>query len=148
MTLETKEANYEGEGEISMDQLVIASLRMRPDRIIVGEIRGKEALHMIHAMNTGHDGSMSTGHSNSSMDMLHRLEWMVLSVMDIPLNAIKRMIGHSLDIVIHLERQLSGQRGILTIDQVFFEEDYVLKPLARLKEGILTQVGGVDEAKN
>lgn len=141
VTLETKAANYEGQGEITMDQLVKCSLRMRPDRIIVGEVRGKEALDMIHAMNTGHDGSMSTGHSNSSRDMLNRLELMILSNMELPLNAVKRMIARSIDMIVHLERNSSGQRSVHTIDCIDFDTDYVLKPLYKLKGDILVKVG-------
>jgi len=126
VTLETKTPNYEGEGGIDMSDLVKCSLRMRPDRIIVGEVRGKEAIEMIQAMNTGHDGSMSTGHANSSRDMLSRLELMILSHMDLPLHAVKHMIGSSIDVLVHLERHRDGKRRVISIDELSIEGDYVL----------------------
>ena len=98
--LETRNANTEGKGEINMKTLIKTSLRMRPERIIVGEVRGEEALDMLQAMNTGHDGSMSTGHANSTQDMLSRLETMVLMAAPLPLEVIKKQIASAIDIII------------------------------------------------
>ena len=102
--MEARQANTEGENEITIRDLIRTSLRMRPDRIIVGEVRGKEAIDMLQAMQTGHDGSMSTGHSNNTKDMLNRLETMVLMGMDIPMNAIRSQIASAIDIIVHLGR--------------------------------------------
>jgi pilus assembly protein CpaF len=119
LTLETRPANVEGRGEISMRQLVINSLRMRPDRIIVGECRGAEALDMLQAMNTGHDGSMTTAHSNSPRDTLARLETMVLMAgMDLPLRAIREQIASALNLVVHQERMRDGTRRLTKITEV------------------------------
>ena len=106
--LETRNANTEGEGEITMSQLIRASLRMNPTRIIVGEVRGRETLDMLQAMNTGHDGSLSTGHGNSARDMLSRLETMVLMAAELPLPAIRSQIASALDIMVHLGRLRDG----------------------------------------
>ena len=100
--METRNANTEGEGEITMSQLIRASLRMNPSRIIVGEVRGKETLDMLQAMNTGHAGSLSTGHGNSPWDMISRLETMVLMAAELPLAAIRSQIASALDVMIHL----------------------------------------------
>ncbi len=116
--LETREANGEGEGEITIGDLIRASLRMNPSRIIVGEVRGKEALDMISAMNTGHDGSLSTGHGNSPRDMLSRLETMVLMGADIPLGAVRSQIAAAINILIHLGRLRDKSRRILSIAEV------------------------------
>lgn len=116
--LETKAANVDGEGAIDMAQLIKASLRMRPDRIVVGEVRGKEALDMIHAMNTGHDGSLSTGHGNSCKDMLRRLELMILKAVDLPSKVLERLIASSIDVIIHLERGQGGLRYIRQINEI------------------------------
>ncbi len=116
--LETRNENIEGEGEISMGELIRAALRMNPDRIIVGEVRGKEALDMLSAMNTGHDGSLSTGHANSPADMLRRLESMVLMGADLPLIAIQRQIASAIDILIHIGRLRDKSRKILAITEV------------------------------
>ena len=119
LPLETRPANVEGRGEITMRQLVINSLRMRPDRIIVGECRGAEALDMLQAMNTGHDGSMTTAHSNSPRDTLARLETMVLMAgMDLPLRAIREQIASALNLVVHQERMRDGSRKITKITEV------------------------------
>jgi len=119
VTLETRPPNVEGRGEITMRQLVINSLRMRPDRIIVGECRGAEALDMLQAMNTGHDGSMTTAHSNSPRDTLARLETMVLMAgMDLPLRAIREQIASALHVVMHQERMRDGTRKITKITEV------------------------------
>lgn len=113
--LETRNANTEGEGEITMSQLIKAALRMNPSRIVVGEVRGKEALDMLQAMNTGHPGSLSTGHANSPGDMISRLETMVLMAAQLPLAAIRSQIVSALDIMIHLGRIKDGTRKVLSI---------------------------------
>ncbi len=115
VTLEARNANLEGENEITIRDLIRTALRMRPTRIIVGEVRGSEALDMIQAMNTGHDGSLSTGHANSSRDMLSRLETMVLMGMDLPLQAIRRQIASGVDLIVHLGRLRDGSRRVLEI---------------------------------
>ena len=116
--LETRNANTEGEGEITMSQLIRASLRMNPTRIIVGEGRGRETLDMLQAMNTGHDGSLSTGHGNSARDMLSRLETMVLMAAELPLPAIRSQIASALDIMVHLGRLRDGSRKVLSIAEI------------------------------
>ena len=116
--LETKNATLSGDGSIGIGDLIRASLRMNPDRIIVGEVRGREALDMLQAMNTGHDGSLSTGHGNSAKDMLARLETMVLSGADLPLPAIRAQIASAIDIMIHLGRLREGERKMLEILEV------------------------------
>ena len=116
--LEARNANVEGCVPISIRDLIRTSLRMRPDRIIVGEVRGGEAVDMIQAMNTGHDGSMSTGHSNNPTDMLHRLETMMMMGIDLPLTAIQRQIASALDIIIHLGRLRDKSRKVLEIVEV------------------------------
>ena len=119
LPLETRPANVEGRGAINMQQLVINSLRMRPDRIIVGECRGAEALDMLQAMNTGHDGSMTTAHSNGPRDTLARLETMVLMAgMDLPLRAIREQIASALNLVVHQERMRDGTRKITKITEI------------------------------
>lgn len=117
--LETKNANAAGEGAITMRDLIKSSLRMRPDRIIVGEVRGAEALDMLQAMNTGHDGSISTGHANSAQDMINRLDTMVLQgASGLPQIAIRRQIVSAVDIIIHLSRMRDGTRKTLSISEV------------------------------
>lgn len=123
VSLETRDANSEGEGEISMSMLIRSSLRMRPDRIIVGEVRGAEALDMLSAMNTGHDGSLSTGHANSTHDMLTRLESMVLMAVELPLQAIKNQIAAGLDIMVHLQRMRDHSRRVMEISEIKGVED-------------------------
>ena len=118
VSLETRDANFEGEGEISMAMLIRAALRMRPDRIIVGEVRGAEALDMLTAMNTGHDGSLSTGHANSTEDMLTRLESMVLMAAELPLKAIRDQISAGIDIMVHLSRMPDKSRKVMEISEV------------------------------
>lgn len=118
VSLETRNANTEGKGEISIRDLIKASLRMRPNRIIVGEVRGKEALDMLSAMNTGHEGSMSTGHANNVRDMLSRLETMVLSGFELPLQVVRQQICSAIDIMIHLSRFHDGRRGVTEISQL------------------------------
>ena len=116
--METRQANSQGEKVISIRDLIKASLRVRPDRIIVGEVRGGETLDMLQAMNTGHDGSMSTGHGNSPSDMMTRLETMVLMGIDMPLAAIRAQIATAIDIVIHLGRMRDKTRKVLEINEV------------------------------
>lgn len=116
--MECRNANVQGKGEINMQQLIKTSLRMRPDRIIVGEVRGKEVVDMLQAMNTGHDGSMSSGHGNSIEGMLRRLEAMFLQVSDFPVDAIRSQIAEGIDIFIHLGRLSDGRRKVLTISEV------------------------------
>lgn len=116
--LEMRNPNMEGEGEITIRQLIRTALRMRPDRIIVGEVRGPETVDMVQAMSTGHKGSLSTGHSDSSADMLRRLEMMMLMGMDLPLAAIQRQIASAIDIIIHIGRLRDKSRKILEIVEV------------------------------
>ena len=116
--LETRNANLEGSHEVTIRDLLRTALRMRPTRIIVGEVRGKEAADLLQCLNTGHAGSMSTGHANSSKDMLSRLEMMVLMGMDIPLSAIRSQIAAGIDIVVHLGRVSDGSRKIMEISEV------------------------------
>ncbi|MDR2044730.1 MAG: CpaF family protein [Clostridium sp.] len=116
--LETRNGNVEGCQEITIRDLIRSSLRMRPDRIIVGEVRGAEAIDMMQCLNTGHDGSMSTGHANSCADMLFRLENMILMGMDIPLNAIKQQIASGIDLIVHLGRLRDKTRKVLEIMEV------------------------------
>lgn len=116
--LEARQANLEGENGISIRDLIKSSLRMRPDRIVIGEVRGAEALDMLQAMNTGHDGSLSTGHANSPKDMLSRLETMVLMGMDMPLSAIKSQIASGIDIIVHLGRLRDKSRKVLEIVEI------------------------------
>lgn len=134
--METRNANVEGCKEITIRDLIKTSLRMRPDRIIVGEVRGGEAFDMMQCLNTGHDGSMSTGHANSSKDMLSRLENMILMGIDIPLTAIKQQIASGIDIIIHLGRLRDKSRKVLEIVEVqgFDKDEIVLNPLYQFVE--------------
>lgn len=134
--METRNANVEGCREITIRDLIKSSLRMRPDRIIVGEVRGGEAFDMLQCLNTGHDGSMSTGHANSSKDMLSRLENMILMGMELPLNAIRQQIASGIDILIHLGRLRDKSRKVLEIIEVLgFEDGEIqLKTLYRFEE--------------
>lgn len=116
--LETRNSNTEGKGEVTIKDLIRASLRMRPERIIVGEVRGAEALDMLQAMNTGHDGSISTGHANSNIDMISRLETMVLCGAVLPLEAIRQQIASAIDIMVHLSRQRDSTRKIMDISEI------------------------------
>ncbi len=116
--MECKQANAQKKGQITMEQLIKTSLRMRPDRIIVGEVRGKEVIDMIQAMNTGHDGSLSTGHGNSIKGMLRRLESMFLQAADYPIEAIRSQIAEGIDIIIHLGRLSDGSRKVLEIAEI------------------------------
>ena len=121
--LETRNANTEGARAISIRDLIKSSRRMRPDRIIVGEVRGSEAIDMLQALNTGHDGSLSTGHANSSRDMLTRLETMVLMGMELPLAAVRRQIASGVDIIVHLGRLRDKSRRVLEIVEILGFED-------------------------
>jgi pilus assembly protein CpaF len=119
VSMESRPSNIEGKGQIAIRDLVRNSLRMRPDRIIVGEVRGGEALDMLQAMNTGHDGSMSTGHANGPRDMLARLETMVLMAgMDLPLRAIREQIASAVDLILHHSRLADGSRKVTTVTEV------------------------------
>lgn len=116
--LEARNANTEGKMEISIRDLIRSSLRMRPDRIIIGEVRGSEAVDLLQALNTGHDGSLSTGHANSPEDMLSRLETMVLMGMEIPLPAIRRQIASGIDVIVHLGRMRDRSRKVLQVLEI------------------------------
>ncbi len=116
--LECRNANIQGKGAIDMAMLVKSSLRMRPDRIIIGEVRGKEVMDMIQAMNTGHDGSMCSGHANSITGMLKRLEAMFLQAADIPLDAVRSQIAEGIDIMIHMSRMRDGSRKVIEIAEL------------------------------
>ncbi len=125
--LETRNANVEGCSEITIRDLIKSSLRMRPDRIIVGEVRGAEAIDMVQALNTGHDGSLSTGHANSAVDMLARLETMILMGMDLPIPAIRGQLASGIDIIVHLGRLRDKSRKVLEIAEVIDYEDGEIK---------------------
>lgn len=125
--LETRSCNMEGVKAITARELIHTALRMRPDRIIVGECRGEEALDMLQAMNTGHDGSLSTGHANSTQDMLNRLETMVLMGMDLPLTAIRQQIASAIDVLIHLERGRDKKRRVVEISEVLGVKNGVIR---------------------
>lgn len=147
--LETRLVNYEGTGEVTIRDLVINSLRMRPDRIIVGEVRGKEAFDMLQAMNTGHDGSLTTMHANSPLDALNRLETMVLMAgMDIPIKAIREYIENAIDLVVNVSRLSDGRRKVTSICEVdgFNDDTIVLKEIFNFKQTGLTKTGEVDGA--
>ena len=134
--LETRNANMEGKGEITIRDLIKSSLRMRPERIVVGEVRGPEALDMLQAMNTGHDGSLSTGHANSTKDMLSRLETMVLTGAQIPLEAIRQQIASAVDIIIQLSRLRDKSRRTIEITEVlgFENGEIILNPIYKFVE--------------
>jgi pilus assembly protein CpaF len=147
LRLESRPPNIEGEGAIAIRDLVRNSLRMRPDRIIVGEVRGGEALDMLQAMNTGHDGSLSTVHANSARDALHRIETMVLMAgYDLPVRAIREQVSSALDLVVHLERLEDGSRRVTSITEVQrMESDVItLQDIFEFKIAGVTQDGGVD----
>ena len=136
VNLETRNANAEGTKEINIRDLIRTSLRMRPDRIIVGEVRGGEAFDMLQALNTGHDGSLSTGHANSARDMLSRLETMALMGMELPLSAIRRQIASGVDIIVHLGRLRDKSRRVLEIVEVIGMEyeEIIIQPLYLFRE--------------
>jgi pilus assembly protein CpaF len=127
LRLEARPANIEGEGQVTIRDLVRNSLRMRPDRIIVGEVRGAEALDMLQAMNTGHDGSLCTVHANSTRDALSRIETMVLMAgYDLPIKAIRNQVASALDLVVHLERLTDGSRKVVSVSEVMRMEGDVI----------------------
>lgn len=155
VSLETRNKNSSGKGEINMTQLIKSSLRMRPERIVVGEVRGGEALDMLQAMNTGHDGSLSTGHANSTKDMLSRLETMVIQGAEgLPLDAIRQQIASALDIIIYLSRLRDHSRKTMEITEVVGYENGKIKlnPLYVFEEdekSTLDKVsGGLKRTKN
>lgn len=145
ISLETRNANYEGEGAITIRDLVINSLRMRPDRIVVGEVRGKEAFDMLQAMNTGHDGSMTTMHANGCPDALNRLETMILMAgMEIPVRALREYIKDAIDIVVNIERLSDGKRKITSISEVVgMNKNEII-----LKEIFAFEKKGLNESKD
>lgn len=152
--METRNANMEGKGEISIRDLIKSSLRMRPERIVVGEVRGAEALDMLQAMNTGHDGSLSTGHANSTKDMLSRLETMVLSGAQIPIDAIRQQIASAVDIIIQLSRLRDKSRRTMEITEVVGYENGQIKlnPLYQFVEHGEDEnkkiIGGLERTEN
>lgn len=135
--LEAKMANVDGGTSVTIRDLIRTALRMRPDRIIVGEVRGGEAMDMLQALNTGHEGSLSTAHANSSRDMLSRLETMTLMGVELPLEAIRRQIASGVDILIHLGRMRDKSRKVLEITEVcgFEQGEIRIQPLYRWQEG-------------
>ena len=134
--MEVRQADGDGVSNVTLRDLIRTSLRMRPDRIIVGEVRGEEALDMIQSMNTGHDGSLSTGHANSPQDMLSRLETMALFDSDIPIQAIRKQIASSIDIIVQLERLRDRSRRVTAIAEVLdcTEDAYILNPIFEFHE--------------
>lgn len=136
VSLETRNANTERRGEITIRDLIRTSLRMRPNRIVVGEVRGAECLDMLQAMNTGHDGSLSTGHSNSALDMLSRLETMVLSAADLPVTVVRQQISSAINIFVHLSRLRDRSRRVMEISEVagIRSGEVILNPLYEFRE--------------
>lgn len=145
VSLETRNANTEGKGEISIRDLIKSSLRMRPNRVVVGEVRGSEALDMLQAMNTGHDGSLSTGHANSTVDMLSRLETMVLSGAILPVEVVRKQISSAIDIMVHLTRLRDRSRKVVEISEVLGVRDGEIKlnPLYQFVEEGETEDGKI-----
>ena len=157
--LEARRPNAEGDGEVTIRDLIRASLRMRPDRIIVGEVRGEETIDMLQSLNTGHDGSLSTGHGNSPRDMLSRLETMVLMGLEIPVSAIRRQIASGIDLMVHLSRMRDRSRKVLEIleidgydvssGEIRTHTIYAYQGLGEDKDGMLTgRLEKVGELKN
>lgn len=147
IALETRKVNYESEGEVTIRDLVINSLRMRPDRIIVGEVRGKEAFDMLQAMNTGHDGSLTTLHANGPIDALNRLETMVLmSGIDIPIKAVREYIDNAIDLVVNIDRMNDGKRKVTSICELVGIKDgnLQLKEIFAFKQKGMTEKNEVD----
>ena len=136
VSLETRNANSEGKGQIGIRELIRASLRMRPNRIIVGEVRGAEALDMLQAMNSGHEGSLSTGHSNGAQDMISRLETMVLSGAELPVIVVRQQIASAVDVLVHLSRFRDSTRRVAEICEVkgIREGEVQLSTLFRFEE--------------
>ncbi|MDE7367306.1 MAG: CpaF family protein [Lachnospiraceae bacterium] len=146
--LEVRNANVEGENAIPMKELIRSALRMRPDRIVVGEVRGEEALDMLQAMNTGHSGSLSTGHANSARDILYRLETMVLMGIDMPLRAIRQQIASAIDVIIHIGRQPDGSRRLLEVAEVTgIQEGEILLHSLYQYQGAEKSIAATEERK-
>lgn len=149
--LEVRKASTEGCSAVSVRDLIKTALRMRPSRIIVGEVRGAEALDMLQAMNTGHEGSLSTGHANSAADMLSRLETMVLQGSEIPLFAVRKQIASAIDLFIQLYRRSDGSRGVMQICETdgFKDGEIILRPIFEVSrtDGILQYLGIPEEGK-
>lgn len=146
ISLETRLINYEGEGEVTIRDLVRNSLRMRPDRIIVGEVRGKEAFDMMQAMNTGHEGSITTLHANNSVDALNRLETMILmNEMEIPVSAVRGYIENAIDIIVQIDRLSDGKRKITSISELagIKDGDIIVKDIFTYKQRGLSSEGNV-----
>lgn len=146
ISLETRLTNYEGEGEVTIRDLVRNSLRMRPDRIIVGEVRGKEAFDMMQAMNTGHEGSITTLHANNSIDALNRLETMILmNEMEIPVSAVRGYIENAIDIIVQIDRLSDGKRKITSISELagIKNGEIVVKEIFTYKQKGLSEDGNV-----
>lgn len=142
--MECRAANSIGKGEVTMERLIRTSLRMRPDRIIVGEVRGREVVDMIQAMNTGHDGSMSTGHGNSIRGMLNRLETMYLTDSQVSVSSVRNQIANAVDIFVHLRRDADGRRRTSEVAEMtgFDGEEYIVNYLyVTTEQGILTATG-------
>ena len=147
ISLETRLTNSEGSGEITIRDLVINSLRMRPDRIIVGEVRGKEAFDMLQAMNTGHTGSLTTMHANSPLDALNRLETMILMAgMEIPIKAIREYIENAINLVVHVERLADGRRKVTNISEIvgFTDDMIALKEIFTFKQTGILENGDIE----
>ncbi|MDI7278155.1 MAG: ATPase, T2SS/T4P/T4SS family, partial [Anaerolineae bacterium] len=150
ITLESRPPNLEGKGQITIRQLVINALRMRPDRIIVGEVRGGEALDMLQAMNTGHDGSLTTAHANSGRDALRRIETMVLMAgMDLPLRAIREQLASAINLVVHMQRLRDGSRKVVQVaeitgmegDTILMQDIFLFKETGMRDGKVLGQLG-------
>ncbi len=144
VSMESRNANVEGSNAITIRDLIKSALRMRPDRIILGEVRDAAAVDLLSAMNTGHDGSLSTGHANSALDMIYRLETLVLMGLDIPLSSVRRQIVSALDIIIHLGRLRDKTRKVLEISEVLdcIEGEVVLNPIYKFVE-----IGSTEDGK-
>ena len=146
ISLETRLINYEGEGEVTIRDLVRNSLRMRPDRIIVGEVRGKEAFDMMQAMNTGHEGSLTTLHANNPIDALNRLETMILmNEMEIPVSAVRGYIENAIDIIVQIDRLSDGKRKITSISELegIKDGEIIVKDIFTYKQKGLSPEGNV-----
>ena len=144
ISLETRSVNYEGEGEVTIRDLVKNSLRMRPDRIIVGEVRGKEAFDMMQAMNTGHEGSITTLHANSPIDATNRLETMLLmNDMDLPIPAIRGYIENAIDLIVQIDRLSDGKRKITSISEIagLKNNEIIIKEIFAYKQQGLSEDG-------
>ncbi len=153
--LEARMPNIEGKNAISIRDLIRTALRMRPDRIIVGEVRSGEAVDMISAMNTGHDGSLSTGHANSCEDMLKRLEIMFLMAADMPIDAIRGQLAAGIELMVHLQRRADGKRRVLSVEELvgYEEGHFLLNPIYRYRrmersnEEIWEKVGEISRSR-